>query len=726
MTRGFISGICFSTFLKFTTIIINYYDYKLKHLSIISFLKHDYLHFHQNIRVFFNVFFLSTFKVLIKKIISIILFFMKFKEIIESLKAVFIVLIITSCENNTFTKVFDLEKKNSNIVINNNRSTDYSKSGKYSIKILKKNPFGLSYTFKNLKKGQQIFVSVLEKTNFSKGRFKLVDQDKKFLSVTLNRDLTADEGWDLVTVSYLLKKDYNSIKFYIYNPKEKPAYYDNLKISLIPESKKGKIPNEHIDIHLKAKDLKKLKKLREEALKCGVIGEAQKKYFKGKITYRDKTIPIKIRLKGDWTDHLESNKWSFRIIIDEGFDFKGIRKFSIQHPTTRSFLKEWLFHKIFKDENIVTPKYEFISTSINNENLGIYAFEEHFDEKLISAYGYTNTPILKFNEKGLWEVRKQNSKSKVSYPFLAAAEIIPFNQKKIYESNILKELFAKGKTKMEKYRLFKEPLENIFDIKKTALMYALNDLGKIRHSNHWHNQRLFLNPITNKLEFIAYDCYSGIYEGLEDVLYGYSQSNTRCNYWKFLTKQFFNNKKFMVLYKDYLQKVSSQNYVNQIIKKYKHETDSLADLINNEFRYYQFDINYINHNAKKIRHLIPEIDTNFKFTCLEPSYGYDLINNNYFSNVGLKAKFQMKDTALFLTMRNFHLDNVSVIGYGNSKKKMKRFESKIMLEAFKKGNYFKEIEVENQFKYLFIKPHNTDRTIIIKLEKYYNLLETFL
>ena len=85
--------------------------------------------------------------------------------------------------------------------------------------------------------------------------------------------------------------------------------------------------------------------------------------------------------------------------------------------------------------------------------------------------------------------------------------------------------------------------------------------------------------------------------------------------------------------------------------------------------------------------------------------------------MGLKAKFRMKDSALFLTMRNFHLDTVSVIGYGNSKKKMKRFESKIMLEAFKKGHYLKEIEVENQFKYLFIKPHNIDRTIIIRLEK---------
>jgi hypothetical protein len=48
---------------------------------------------------------------------------------------------------------------------------------------------------------------------------------------------------------------------------------------------------------------------------------------------------------------------------------------------------------------------------------------------------------------------------------------------------------------------------------------------------------------------------------------------------------------------------------------------------------------------------------------------------------------------------------------------MKRFKSKIMLEAFKKGHYLKEIEVENQFKYLFVKPHNIDRTIIIRLEK---------
>ena len=45
------------------------------------------------------------------------------------------------------------------------------------------------------------------------------------------------------------------------------------------------------------------------------------------------------------------DKWSFRIKVGGDKDFKGMKSFSIQHPKTRSFLKEWIMHKIFKDEN---------------------------------------------------------------------------------------------------------------------------------------------------------------------------------------------------------------------------------------------------------------------------------------------------------------------------------------------------------------------------------------
>ena len=55
-----------------------------------------------------------------------------------------------------------------------------------------------------------------------------------------------------------------------------------------------------------------------------------------------------------------------------------------------------------------------------------------------------------------------------------------------------------------------------------AQFYALCDLGKIRHSYHWHNQRFYYNPITQKLEHIAFDCYAGIEEGIKK-LSGYSK-----------------------------------------------------------------------------------------------------------------------------------------------------------------------------------------------------------
>ena len=101
-----------------------------------------------------------------------------------------------------------------------------------------------------------------------------------------------------------------------------------------------------------------------------------------------------------------------------------------------------------------------------------------------------------------------------------------------------------------------KPLEDVFDLNKTALFFALNDLARVRHSYHWHNQRFYYNYENKKLEFIAYDCYAGIEEGIEDVIYGFSDSNSKCLQTSYLSKQFFNNAEFLKHYKSYLNKVS--------------------------------------------------------------------------------------------------------------------------------------------------------------------------
>jgi hypothetical protein len=168
---------------------------------------------------------------------------------------------------------------------------------------------------------------------------------------------------------------------------------------------------------------------------------------------------------------------------------------------------------------------------------------------------YQNTTIgkrlqyLKFNEEGVWETRLNNPKNRNFYPYFEASEIIPFQKKSIFSSDSLKKTLTKGLKLMTNYKEFDGNLEDIFDLNYTAKLYALYDIGKIRHSYHWHNQRFYYNPKTHNLEHIAFDCYAGIEEGIEDIIYGYSDKNSYDFKMTYLSKQFFNNDLFVANYK---------------------------------------------------------------------------------------------------------------------------------------------------------------------------------
>ena len=100
----------------------------------------------------------------------------KFKTYLPIL--VFIMCAFSCKENNRSSLLFDMEKVEGNYFISQNskrisnslaQSSDYSKSGNYSAKIDSINPYALSYKFYDLKKGNQIIISVWEK--------KLVEQE---------------------------------------------------------------------------------------------------------------------------------------------------------------------------------------------------------------------------------------------------------------------------------------------------------------------------------------------------------------------------------------------------------------------------------------------------------------------------------------------------------------------------------------------------------------------
>ena len=62
---------------------------------------------------------------------------------------------------------------------------------------------------------------------------------------------------------------------------------------------------------------------------------------------------------------------------------------------------------------------------------------------------------------------------------------------------------------MERYRNLDKNSEQYMELDKMARFLALCDVMNATHGLVWHNQRYYLNPISGRLEPIAYDCFPG-------------------------------------------------------------------------------------------------------------------------------------------------------------------------------------------------------------------------
>jgi hypothetical protein len=477
--------------------------------------------------------------------------------------------------------------------------------------------------------------------------------------------------------------------------------------------------NESIQIIISDSDYVTLKKNRDSAISLGIIDPSLKNYIKGTLVYENKETPVKIRFKGDWVDHLKGDKWSFRIVVLGDNSFKGLKSFSIQSPHTRTFLDEWLMHKIFKKEDILTTRYDFIDVKLNNNQLGIYAYEEHFEKQLLESSNRREGPILKFNEQGLWETRINKKFYNISFPYYEAAEVIPFKKNKTLKNSTLKKNYEYATQLMLKYKELNGNLNEIFHLEKVAQYFALCDLGRVRHSLHWHNQRFYFNPITNKLEHIGFDCFAGIEEGENDVILGYIEKDKHENLISFLNKQLFNSQIFKTHYTRYLNKYSSDEYINELQKEFSSTLNNLNATLNVEFPEYKFNFNRYKTNANLIQELLPKyIKNDFNFILKQRDYSHlDTIGNYYFPSLGLKAKWN-KSTTKNVTLENFHFSDIEIIGYANKDYKIFPFNKKTTLSKYSSKPSSRNILVDSLAIYICFKPLNTNQIDFCKINNW--------
>jgi len=430
------------------------------------------------------------------------------------------------------------------------------------------------------------------------------------------------------------------------------------------------VPNTEgcIEIRIDDDAYQQLELYRNIALENGVIDKSLKKYVRATINYKGKETPVKLRLKGDWVDHLKGDKWSFRIKVTAENAFLGLKSFSIQSPHTRSFLHEWFMHQVYLREGVLTTRYEFVPIVINGRFMGVYALEEHFDKQLVEAKGRREGPILKFNEEGVWETRIGDPDGYHSLPYFAAAEVIPFKKNRTMKNPVLKQHFKTAQSLLLRYKSFDKNIEEIFDLDKMAKFYALTDLANTDHALIWHNLRFYYNPVSRKLEPIAYDCYPEKVEmSANQPIFGYSKSKVLFPDFSYIHYNLFNNPSFKSLYTFYLKEYSETNYLNDIFLELDSSLNSIGNLLSTEYPDSRFNKAFYYSNIKSIQKALPEfINSNLKYELQD--YGFEDFKNTqtYYYYTGLKAySSPYQDTISNLVqLKNFHSTSVTIIGYG--------------------------------------------------------------
>jgi hypothetical protein len=259
---------------------------------------------------------------------------------------------------------------------------------------------------------------------------------------------------------------------------------------------------EELKIDIKFKDWQKLSEFRDTAMFNEIISINEKDYVDANITFKGKQIKSKLRLKGDWTDHLRGNKWSFRVKLKGEKYIDGISKFSIQSPAVRDFQGQFLIDKMLHEYKILAPRYFLVNVNINGDDIGVMALYEHFSKELLENSKRKESVIIKFDEAALW---KSRSKNKIYDVDEYTAKIIPFELNKIKSNpNLYRDYqvavglirgFLKGELKAH----------DVFDAKLMGDFLAINDLWGESHGFIWHNLRFYYNPVSAKLEPIGFD-----------------------------------------------------------------------------------------------------------------------------------------------------------------------------------------------------------------------------
>ncbi|MCB9283948.1 MAG: CotH kinase family protein [Lewinellaceae bacterium] len=460
-------------------------------------------------------------------------------------------------------------------------------------------------------------------------------------------------GWEQLELHFFIPygqaPDFAEV--YVFSHGKDTVYFDDFRVELVHTFPESDFQLPVFDLQIGKNALQKLEKKRAEALHNGLLEAAPDDWVKARLRWTGLPAPIsaRVRLKGDWLDHLNTEKWSFRVDLGGDQFWRGMQTFSLQHPGTRYFLHEWLLHECWKQEGVLTTNYDFAELRLNGSSLGLYAIEEHFEKYLVERQGRREGPILKLDESGFWEgLQHQIAQTGAVAPGMqlptaraSNATIEPFEARRTGENPDLTAMSRHAASLLDQFRSGQRPASALFDLDQMARFYAVADVFGGQHSTQWHNLRFYYNPLKDRLEPIGFDAFgTGPSERGSFLLQGYT--GPREGQFPELQDLLFLDTSFVAAYLGYLDRYSAPGYLEHFFQSVDSTRLPREMALLGEFPQYVFQDQEFIRSVRRKR------------VMLYPQAGY-----------AFEARLP---DGQHWELRNLHPYPLRVLGYANGKK----------------------------------------------------------
>ena len=484
------------------------------------------------------------------------------------------------------------------------QSSRKSRSQKHSLKLNSKNPYGLTTHFVPSDYSASYHLTVW-RHNPNKVDSWLVAAStnaKEFYQANKGDDVRPNEdGWEQLHLVFQIPQEVDSLKLYCYaGGNGDPVWFDDFRFEITDLTQMADtfdIPR--LDLRISDESFRKIQQKRDDAWRKGLLVTSDDDWVKAKMLFEESEMKTKIRLKGDWLDHLKGTKWSFRIKIKDPDALWGMKTINVQRPETRGFLREWDYHRWLEHNDILTPHYRFVLLSLNDRVLGFYALEEHFEKELVEARNRREGPILKFNEERFWAGmnRQFQAMGKGKFPLSNnkedaywASDIVAFKESAILANPNLQKQFDRGISLMAKFKYGQGPIESIFDVEQLGKYLAIVELTGAYHSLTWHNQRWYYNPLSDRLEPIGFDGFTEMPPSLlpgSTILADDVFRQQKEPFEPF--RQFFENESVLASYVKNLMVFTDSSYLTKFYDSVKIQMDTYEKLFRKEYFNYHID-----------------------------------------------------------------------------------------------------------------------------------------